>query len=126
MSGRNGPELRIEMLGGFRVTAGCEVVEESAWRLRKARALVKLLALTRRDSLKERYLALLLSLATLSHEAGDEAAAIGALQDALVAEPLHELAHRELMRVYAVTGRRQRALAQFHLLREALRRDFED
>ena len=30
------------------------------------------------------------------------------------------------MRIYALTGRRQRALAQFHLLRESLRREFED
>ena len=30
------------------------------------------------------------------------------------------------MRIYARAGRRQRALAQFHLLRESLRRDFED
>ena len=30
------------------------------------------------------------------------------------------------MRIYALAGRRQRALAQFHLLRESLRREFED
>ena len=30
------------------------------------------------------------------------------------------------MRNYALAGRRQRALAQFHLLRESLRREFED
>jgi predicted ATPase/DNA-binding SARP family transcriptional activator len=223
------------MLGGFKVTVGQRVVEESAWRLRKARALVKLLALTPehslhrehvidvlwsdlepsaasnnlrqalfvarraldsagddgsarielaldvltlsteglqidveefeaatarvaedpsvekyraaielyggellpedrfeewaiapREALKERYLALLLSLAGQCERLGDEGAALAPLQQALVAEPLHELAHRELMRIYAMTGRRQRALAQFHLLREALRREFED
>jgi predicted ATPase/DNA-binding SARP family transcriptional activator len=235
MSGHNGPVLRVEMLGGFKVTADRKVVAESAWRLRKARALVKLLALTPehsmhrdqviatlwpdlehdaasnnlrqalfvtrraldsvgddgsariqltldvltlyseglevdvkdfeaaaarvngeasienhraaieiyggellpedrfeewasvpREALKERYLALLLGLASLHQEAGDSSASIGALQQVLVAEPLHELAHRGLMRLYAMTGRRQRALAQFHLLREALRREFED
>src|SRR2546423_706460 len=45
MSGRIGSKLRIELLGGFRVAVGSNVVDESAWRLRKARALVKLLAL---------------------------------------------------------------------------------
>jgi hypothetical protein len=38
--------LRIELLGGFCVSAGDRTVDESAWRLRKARALVKLLALS--------------------------------------------------------------------------------
>jgi hypothetical protein len=38
-------ELRIELLGGFRVTAGGRVLPESAWRRRKPAALVKLLAL---------------------------------------------------------------------------------
>ena len=46
MSGRLGPELRIELLGGFQVAAGRTPVAESSWRLRKARTLVKLLALT--------------------------------------------------------------------------------
>ena len=227
--------LRIEMLGVFRVAVGRHTVQDSAWRLRKSRALIKLLALTpehtvhrdqaieslwpglepaagsnnmrqalfsarraldsagedgaarlglaldvltlaptklaidveefeaaaarveddpsieshraaieayggellpedrveewaitRREALKERYLGLLLGLASLYVEAGDDAGAAGALQQALLAEPLHERAHRELMRLYAGTGRRQRALAQYHLLREALRREFED
>jgi DNA-binding SARP family transcriptional activator len=33
------------MLGGFRVSEGSRNLEESAWRLRKAKSLVKLLAL---------------------------------------------------------------------------------
>ena len=37
--------VRVELLGGFRVAAGSRVVPEGAWRLRKAAALVKLLAL---------------------------------------------------------------------------------
>jgi predicted ATPase/DNA-binding SARP family transcriptional activator len=226
--------LRIQLLGGFRVAAGERMVDEAAWRLRKARALVKLLALTpdhslhreqvieslwpdrdpaavsgnlrqalfvarraldsggadgsarlelsqeilslagpvdvdveafeaaataaeatadidlhraaiglytgellpedrfeewaatRRNALRERHLGLLVALAGRHAEAGDHDAAIAALQQALVDEPLHERAHRELMRIYALTGRRQRALAQFHLLRESLRREFED
>jgi predicted ATPase/DNA-binding SARP family transcriptional activator len=228
-------ELRVNLLGGFSVAAGQTAVDEAAWRLRKARGLVKLLALTRehslhreqviealwpdrdpsaasnnlrqalfvarraldscgddgatrlelahdvltlaperlridveafeaaaaeaehapsverhvaaielyggdllpedrfevwatalRQSLRERHLTLLVDLAGLLRDAGEHSAAIAALQRAVVAEPLHEQAHRELMRLYALTGRRQRALAQFHVLRESLRREFED
>src|SRR5262245_53875725 len=37
--------LRIRLLGQFQVAIGPEVIPEEAWRLRKARSLVKLLAL---------------------------------------------------------------------------------
>ena len=42
------------------------------------------------------------------------------LQRALVVDPLAEPAHRALMRLYAATGRRQQALAQYQLLRQQL------
>jgi len=38
-------DVRIELLGGFRVSVGTRVVPETAWRQRKPAALVKLLAL---------------------------------------------------------------------------------
>jgi DNA-binding SARP family transcriptional activator len=38
-------DLRIELLGGFRVTVGTRPVPETAWRRRKPAALLKLLAL---------------------------------------------------------------------------------
>ena len=37
--------LHVRLLGGFSVATGDGVVEERAWRLRKAKTLVKLLAL---------------------------------------------------------------------------------
>jgi hypothetical protein len=37
--------VRVNLLGTFRVSVGGRVVEESAWRLRKAASLVKVLAL---------------------------------------------------------------------------------
>ncbi len=235
MPGLPGPELHIHLLGGFSVAAGDLAVSEKAWRLRKARAVLKLLALTpdhrlhreqviealwpdgdpaaaannlrqalfvarraldscgergaariafahdvltlttaglaidvedfeaaaaeaerapsimrlrtaidlytgellpedrfetwtiaRREALRERHVALLVDLARRHQAAGDDAAAAAALQEALVDEPLHEPAHRELMRTYALSGRRHRALAQFHALRASLRREFED
>ena len=83
-------------------------------------------ASVRREALRERHVVLLVDLAALCQQHGDLAGAIAALQQALVEDACHEHAHRELMRIFALTGRRQRALAQFHLLRETLRREFED
>ncbi|HEX2516003.1 MAG TPA: transcriptional activator domain-containing protein, partial [Chloroflexota bacterium] len=40
-----GDALRIELFGGCRISAGGRPVEDGAWRLRKARTLIKLLAL---------------------------------------------------------------------------------
>jgi len=37
--------VRVELLGGFRVSVGDHTVDESEWRLRKAASLVKLLSL---------------------------------------------------------------------------------
>lgn len=82
-------------------------------------------AASRRDALHELRLALGIELAELEAPA-DRAAAIGRLREVLVDEPLHEPAHRALMRLYASGGRRQEALAQFQELKRGLRREFED
>jgi predicted ATPase/DNA-binding SARP family transcriptional activator len=71
----------------------------------------------RRTALTELHTALCLELAELH---GDGPAAVVALQRALVADSLAEPAHRALMRLYARTGRRQQALAQYQLLRQGL------
>jgi predicted ATPase/DNA-binding SARP family transcriptional activator len=71
----------------------------------------------RRAALAELHTALCLELAELR---GDAPAAAAALQRALAADPLAEPAHRALMRLYARTGRRQQALAQYQLLRQGL------
>jgi predicted ATPase/DNA-binding SARP family transcriptional activator len=71
----------------------------------------------RRAALTELHTALCLELAELH---GDAPAAVVALQRALVADPLAEPAHRALMSLYSRTGRRQQALAQYQLLRQAL------
>jgi predicted ATPase/DNA-binding SARP family transcriptional activator len=80
---------------------------------------------TRRESLRETRLGLLVESAAAHGAAGDAAAAIEALQRAVVEDPLHEAAHRELMRLFADGGRRQQALAQYQQLRDALRRTLE-
>ena len=77
----------------------------------------------RREAVRERHLWLLVTLAELHEATGDGAAAIEALQRAVVEDPLHEAAHRELMRLFAAAGRQQQALAQYQQLRDALRRE---
>ncbi|MGH3105876.1 MAG: hypothetical protein ACRDM3_01630, partial [Rubrobacteraceae bacterium] len=43
--GTEAEAVRIWLLGGFKVAIGSRLIEKRAWRLRKASALVKLLAL---------------------------------------------------------------------------------
>jgi tetratricopeptide (TPR) repeat protein len=77
----------------------------------------------RRDQLRETQLALLVELAALQAEQGERGAAVATLQRAIVEDPLHEAAHRELMRLFAQDGRSQQALAQYQQLRDVLRRE---
>jgi predicted ATPase/DNA-binding SARP family transcriptional activator len=82
-------------------------------------------AISRREALGEAHLGLLLDLSGALTRAGDTQAAIEVLEQAVVIDPLHEAAHRALMRLFAADGRRQQALAQYHQLREALRQALE-
>ncbi|MEA2472076.1 MAG: hypothetical protein QOE38_3075 [Thermoleophilaceae bacterium] len=82
-------------------------------------------ATSRREALNEAHLGLLLEYSARLTEAGDTQGAIEALEQAVVVDPLHEAAHRALMRLFAASGRRQQALAQYHALRGALKRDLE-
>jgi predicted ATPase/DNA-binding SARP family transcriptional activator len=47
VGGKEAGAVRVELLGGFRISVGTRTIEEDAWRLRKAAGLVKLLALAR-------------------------------------------------------------------------------
>ena len=80
---------------------------------------------SRRDAVHELRLALGIELAELQAPE-HPAAAIDRLRSVLVDAPLHEPAHRALMRLYVEGGRRQEALAQFQELKRGLRREFED
>jgi predicted ATPase/DNA-binding SARP family transcriptional activator len=82
-------------------------------------------AVGRREAVSEAHLGLLLDLSTRLDQGGDAEAAIAALEQVVVIDPLHEGAQRALMRLFAAAGRRQHALAQYQRLREALRRDLE-
>jgi hypothetical protein len=44
-TGKRAEAVRVWLLGSFRVSVGRRIIEEDAWRLRKAAAVVKLLAL---------------------------------------------------------------------------------
>jgi DNA-binding SARP family transcriptional activator len=79
----------------------------------------------RRDALSEAHLGLLVELSGRLAESGDTPAALEALERAVVIDPLHEAAHRALMRLFAAAGRRQQALGQYQQLRETLRRELE-
>ncbi len=82
-------------------------------------------AVGRREAVGEAHLGLLLDLSSRLDHGGDAEAAIAALEQVVVIDPLHEGAQRALMRLFAAAGRRQQALAQYQRLREALRRDLE-
>jgi DNA-binding SARP family transcriptional activator len=70
------------------------------------------------DALRVDYADALAHLAANAEREGDLAAAIGHAKRRLALDPLHEPAHRELMRLYARSGDRAAALRQF---REATR-----
>jgi predicted ATPase/DNA-binding SARP family transcriptional activator len=82
--------------------------------------------IARRDGAREQYLLLIVELARQLEDRDDAPGAIAALQLAVAGDPLHEPAQRALMRLYAGSGRRQRALAQYQALRETLRLELAD
>jgi predicted ATPase/DNA-binding SARP family transcriptional activator/DNA-binding CsgD family transcriptional regulator len=76
----------------------------------------------RRDQLRQLYLALLVKLAGLHEERREHEPAIDVLRRATAEEPTFEEANVDLMRLYALSGRPERAIAQYERLREALSR----
>jgi len=74
----------------------------------------------RRAQLRQLYLALVMELAALYEEREEHATAIKALNEAINEEPTLEEAHASLMRLHALSGRPERALAQYERLRDAL------
>jgi DNA-binding SARP family transcriptional activator len=74
----------------------------------------------KRESLRRRYLELLVELARLYEERGEYGAAIEALGKVTANEPALEEAHVALMRLHALSGRPERALSQYERLRDAL------
>jgi DNA-binding SARP family transcriptional activator len=76
-----------------------------------------------RSELRATYHRLLIELSRLQQSAGVLASAAETINRLLASDPLHEDAHRSLMRLHLQAGRRDLALAQFDRCREALQRD---
>ncbi len=75
-----------------------------------------------RRELDHLFVSLLHTSATLLDARGNQAGAIDALRRSLAVDPSSEESHVRLMRLYAATGRRQRALQQFERLQETFRK----
>jgi predicted ATPase/DNA-binding SARP family transcriptional activator/DNA-binding NarL/FixJ family response regulator len=74
----------------------------------------------RRAELRRTYLGLLVELAGLYEKRGELGPAVEALDKAVVEEPTHEEARTGLMRLYALSGQRRKAIKQYEQLIEAL------
>lgn len=77
----------------------------------------------RREALRQDYLQLLINLTEWEKRRGEVGAAIAALQRIVIHDSTYEEAYRELMRLYAQTGRRQPALRAYEQLRMGLETD---
>jgi DNA-binding SARP family transcriptional activator len=77
----------------------------------------------RRNELRQLYLALVIELAGLYEGREEHALAVEELRKATSEEPTLEEAHASLMRLHALSGRPERAIAQYERLRDALQKD---
>lgn len=78
-------------------------------------------ATSRREALRESFIALLIEMAARYEECGASAKASATLARVVAEDPAHEAAHAGLMRLFARGGQRQQALQQYARLRAALR-----
>jgi DNA-binding SARP family transcriptional activator len=78
---------------------------------------------TRRELLRDLYLTLLSELGKMFETLGDIEQAMDIFRQVVVSDPTAEYAHRALMHLYAAAGYRQKALQQYHRLREILDRE---
>jgi DNA-binding SARP family transcriptional activator len=79
----------------------------------------------RRNSLAELHVRLLLALAEALGERGDRDNSAGCLREVLRLEPTREAAHRRLMSLYAQMGTPEKAVRQFQLCEDLLRRELD-
>ncbi len=78
-----------------------------------------------RDALSRLFREASLALAAQYRDARDYPRAIALLSRLVTRDPADELAHRELMRAYALAGRRHDALRQYQILRDALAKELD-
>lgn len=82
-------------------------------------------AAVHRDALQQRFLDLLLRLGRLHEQRRELALSIDVYRRVVALDPVSEDAHGGLMRLYALTGRRQQALRQYERLQDALAEDLD-
>ncbi|CAN5759457.1 BTAD domain-containing putative transcriptional regulator [soil metagenome] len=82
-------------------------------------------ALTRREGLRSIFLSLLSEAADLAEASKDYPTAMARAERSVATEPTDEEAHKRLMHLYALSGRRGDALRQYRLLETSLRRDLD-
>src|SRR5215207_2711902 len=82
-------------------------------------------AYERREDLRRLYKALLEELGALYEERGEYEKGIQTLRSAVAQEPTDEDVHAELMRLYALSGRRLEALRQYERLRKTLTEELD-
>jgi DNA-binding SARP family transcriptional activator len=80
-------------------------------------------AVTRREELRQRYLALLLHLAAIREQQGALSGAARCMRDVLALDPYHEPATRALMRMQALAGRHAEAIRTYRRLADTLSQD---
>jgi DNA-binding SARP family transcriptional activator len=80
-------------------------------------------AMPRQDSARRLYLDVLNELASVREQDGQYRQAIGHVREALSIDNTLEETHRFLIRLYALDGKRDRALRQFGYLKEMLQRE---
>jgi predicted ATPase/DNA-binding SARP family transcriptional activator/DNA-binding CsgD family transcriptional regulator len=79
----------------------------------------------RREGLRQLYLGLFIELAGLHEERQEHGLAIEVLRKATAEQPTFEEAHVGLMRLHALSGRPERAIAQYERLRDILSRGLD-
>ena len=82
-------------------------------------------AYERREDLRRLYKTLLVELGALYEERGEYEKGVHTLRSAVAQEPTDERVHTELIRMYALSGRRLEALRQYELLRKTLAEELD-
>ncbi|HET9531965.1 MAG TPA: BTAD domain-containing putative transcriptional regulator [Blastocatellia bacterium] len=82
-------------------------------------------AVSQRERLRVQHQSLLFKLAELYRSRGDYQSSIERFKELLVCDAANEEAHRQLMRLYALTGNKRQALRQYELCSAALRKELD-
>lgn len=82
-------------------------------------------AAARREQLRNAYHDLLARLANLHEQRNEIERAIGKLRTLTASDAANEKTHRQLMRLYALSGNKSQALKQYRICCEALHNDFD-